>query len=264
MGPEGPGDEIFKEHSISIVGLKKRMSPKVNLFSSPCLFQYLTETLDKRMLAVLGNRDFDKLPFNISINLNVSTVMSRGFQKFDHFVGENTSKVIVEMQILDIFSDMCSFSQARDTLQERGYRVLVDGINPLALQFFDPTLLKSNFMKINWDPDYDGEVGPDLLKNLRTVIESAGKGDVILARVNANKAIKWGMGLGITNFQGFFIDALMEKIGGVESQQARVVPKTKEKVEAQAATPSNAQPATVKSATPVKPKLASKGIEGKA
>ena len=167
MSPEGPGDLIFKEHSISMGGLKERISPNINLFASPCLFQYLTETLDKRMLAVLGNRDFDKLPFIISINLNVSTVLSRGFQKFHQIIGKNTSKVIVELQIQDIFSDMAAFSQARDTLQERGYKTVVDGLSPLSLQFFDPGLLKSDFIKINWDPQYEVEVDPVQMEEVK-------------------------------------------------------------------------------------------------
>jgi EAL domain-containing protein (putative c-di-GMP-specific phosphodiesterase class I) len=256
MGPEGPGDEIFREHSISMVGLKERISPKVNLLSSPCLFQYLSETLDKRMLGVLCNKDFDKLPFKMSINLNASTALSRGFQKFDRIVGKNTAKVIVEMQLLDIFADMCSFVQARDSLQERGYRVLVDGLNPLALKFFDPGLLKADFIKINWDSDYEGEVKPDLLKDLLAVIASTGKERVILARVNTNKAIKWGMGLGITKFQGFFIDALMEKVAGVRTSQAKVVPKIK--AIAQAAKLSKVEPTPAKSTVPIEPKPAPK------
>ena len=221
MSPEGPGDLIFKEHSISLSGLKERIGPKINLFASPCLFQYLTETLDKRMLGILGSRDFDKLPFSISINLNVSTVLSRGFQKFDQMVGKNTSKVIVEVQIQDIFADMAAFSQARDTLQERGYKIIVDGLSPIALQFFDPKLLMTDFVKINWDTHYEGEVDPTLLKDLSNVIASNGKEGVILARVNTNKAMNWGMELGISKFQGFFIDALMEKASNDKVLQSK-------------------------------------------
>ena len=153
MGPGGPGNVVFREHYISMAELKKRIAPEVNLFASPWLFQFLTETLDKRMLAVLGNRDFDTLPFTLSLNLNVSTVLSREFQKFHQAVGKNTNKVVVEMQVLNIFADMNTFGYARDSLQERGYRVVVDGLNPLTLQFFDPGLLKSDFVKINWDSE---------------------------------------------------------------------------------------------------------------
>jgi EAL domain-containing protein (putative c-di-GMP-specific phosphodiesterase class I) len=240
MGPGGPGDLVFKEHSISMIELKKRISPEVNLFASPWLFQYLTETLDKRMLAVLSNRDFAKLPFAISLNLNVSTVLSRDFQKFHQAVGKYTSKVVVEMQVLDIFADMNTYGYARDTLQERGYRVVVDGLNPLALQFLDPGLLKSDFVKINWDSAYEGEVEAERLQDMRAVIASTGKEGVILARVDTEEAVKWGLNLGITRFQGFFVDDLMEKIASVKEQQAKAVA-AKAKAEAQAAAKAKAQ-----------------------
>jgi EAL domain-containing protein (putative c-di-GMP-specific phosphodiesterase class I) len=263
MSPEGPSDLIFKEHSISMGGLKERIGSNINLFASPCLFQYLTETLDKRMLAVLGNRDFDKLPFSISINLNVSTVLSRGFQKFDQMVRKNTSKVIVEFQIQDIFADMGAFSQARDTLQERGYKIVVDGLSPLALQFFDPGLLKSDFVKINWDAHYEGEVDPALMKDLSNVIKSTGKEGIILARVNTNNAIKWGMELGISKFQGFFIDALMKKVSSDKTSQ----PKEAKKKRVETAVKEIKLPKVLsdkgQSSNPVKPDPASSGSASK-
>ncbi|NQV85173.1 MAG: EAL domain-containing protein [Rhodospirillales bacterium] len=234
MGPGGPGDVLFREHSISMIELKKRIAPDVNLFASPWLFQYLTETLDKRMLAVLGNRDFDKLPFAISLNLNVSTVLSRDFQKFHQIVGKNTAKVVVEMQVLDIFADMNTYGYARDTLQERGYRVVVDGLNPLALQFLDPGLLKSDFVKINWDSDYEGEVDPARIEDMRSVIASTGKEGVILARVDTEAAVKWGLSLGISRFQGFFVDDMLGKIATVKAQMAKTAAVAKAKAETQA------------------------------
>jgi hypothetical protein len=221
MGPGGPGNLVFKEHSISVIELKKRIGPDVNLFASPWLFQYLTETLDKRMLAVLGNRDFAKLPFAISLNLNVSTVLSRDFQKFHQIVGKHTAKVVVEMQVLDIFADMSTYGYARDTLQERGYRVVVDGLTPLALQFLDPGLLKSDFVKINWDSDYEGEIDPARIDDMRAVIASTGKEGVILARVDTEAAVRWGLSLGISRFQGFFIDDMLKKIAGIKAQRAK-------------------------------------------
>lgn len=257
MGPGGPGNVVFREHYISMAELKKRIAPEVNLFASPWLFQYLTETLDKRMLAVLGNRDFDTLPFTLSLNLNVSTVLSREFQKFHQSVGKNTNKVVVEMQVLDIIADMNTFGYARDSLQERGYRVVVDGLNPLSLQFFDPGLLKSDFVKINWDAEYEGDVDPARMTEMREVITSTGKDSVILARVDTEQAIKWGLALGISRFQGFYIDDLMAKIADVKEQQAKAA--AKKKAAAKAAAPAlppakpHAKPTPAQPARPAAP-----------
>jgi hypothetical protein len=173
-------------------------------------------------------------------------VLSRDFQKFHQIIGKHTEKVVVEMQVLDIFADMNTYGYARDTLQERGYRVVVDGLNPLALQFLDPGLLKSDFVKINWDSDYEGDVDPARLDDMRAVVASTGKEGVILARVDAEAAVKWGLSLGISRFQGFFIDDMMEKITAVKAQQAKAAAaakaQAKAKAQAQAQAAASAKP----------------------
>ncbi|MDP6176126.1 MAG: hypothetical protein QGF09_18370, partial [Rhodospirillales bacterium] len=166
------------------------------------------------------------------------------FHKFHQAVGKNTAKVVVEMQVLDIFADMSTFGYARDSLQERGYRVVVDGLNPLALQFIDPGLLRSDFVKINWDKDYEGDVDPARQNDMRAVVTSTGADSVILARVDTEEAVKWGLALGISQFQGYFVDDLLEKIADVQEQQE----KAKEK--AQAAAKAKAQAAAAPAAAP--------------
>ncbi|MBL4747591.1 MAG: hypothetical protein JKY17_02005, partial [Magnetovibrio sp.] len=44
----------FREHYIAMGELRTRIAPKVNIFSSHWLFQYLSETLDARVLEVLA------------------------------------------------------------------------------------------------------------------------------------------------------------------------------------------------------------------
>jgi hypothetical protein len=221
MRPGGPGGIVFREHFVSMTDLKKRIAPDVNLFSSPWLFQYLTETLDKRVLAVLGNRDIEGMTSPVSLNLNVGTILSRDFQKFHSVVGKGTKNVVVEIQVIDIFADMGTYGYARDSLQERGYRVVVDGLTPLALQFIDPGLLKSDFIKINWGSEFEGEIGPARTAQMRDVVSAMGKDSVILSRVDTEAAMKWGFGLGISRFQGFFVDDMVAKLSNIKVQQVK-------------------------------------------
>jgi len=245
MGPGGPGGIVFKEHFVSMADLKKRIAPKVNLFASPWLFQYLTETLDRRVLAVLGNRDIAGMSHPVSLNLNIGTVLSRDFQNFHKAVGKGASKVVVEMQVLDIFADMNTYGYARDSLQERGYKVVVDGLSPLSLQFIEPGLLKSDFIKINWGPEFEGDTEESRLTQMRDVISSTGKDSVILARVDTEEAVKWGVGLGISRFQGYFVDDLMAKLADARMEMARA-----QKAKAQAPAPPPAQPAPAAAPAP--------------
>ncbi len=221
MGPEGPGNIVFREHFISVADLKKRIAPNVNLFASPWLFQYLTETLDRRVLAVLANRGVAKATSALSLNLNVNTIMSRDFQNFHKVVDKNAGKVVVEMQLLDVFADMNTFVYARDLLQERGYRVLLDGFNPLALQFIEPGRLKTDFVKIAWGTEFEGDTESSKMAQMREVVATTGKDNVILARVDTELAVKWGISLGVKRFQGYYVDDLMKKIADVQIERLR-------------------------------------------
>ncbi|MBI2978340.1 MAG: EAL domain-containing protein [Rhodospirillales bacterium] len=263
MGPEGPGNIVFREHFISVADLKKRIAPDVNLFASPWLFQYLTETLDKRVLAVLANRGVEKATSPLSLNLNVNTILSRDFQNFHKVIDKNAKKVVIEMQVLDIFADMNTFVYARDLLQERGYRVLLDGLNPLALQFIEPGKLKTDFVKIAWGPEFEGETDSGKMAQMREVVTATGKDSVILARVDTEHAVKWGIALGVKRFQGYYVDDLMKKIADVQIQKAKaqaaaraaqpVPPPRPAAAPAPVRTPAQAQPRPTAPARPAAP-----------
>ncbi|MEK9672168.1 MAG: EAL domain-containing protein [Rhodospirillaceae bacterium] len=213
IGAQGPEGIIFREIFISIGDLKKRVAPGVNLFSSIWLFQYLTETLDKTILAAMGKRDLTKLAEPISLNLNIGSVLSRDFQNFHRVAGPVADRVVIEMQVIDIFSDLDAFADARDMLQQNGYRVLVDGISPVSMQFFDPAILQADFIKIGWGKEFETEEDDDsMVAALRQIIRDAGKESIVLSRVDSEAAISWGLNLGISRFQGFLMDRLIDTI----------------------------------------------------
>jgi EAL domain-containing protein (putative c-di-GMP-specific phosphodiesterase class I) len=212
--PGGKGAILFREHYVSISELGRRIAPGVDLTASRWLFQYMTETLDRRMLAVIGRRDFGHLQRPLSLNLNVSTVLSPDFHAFDRRVGGRADKVIVELQKIDIFSDMGAYAYARDWLQEKGYRVLIDGLNPLSLQFFDPGLLAADFVKVNWGAEFVVGLGAGRLAEMRDLVRNLGRERVILGRAESEEALKWGLTLGIRRFQGRLVDRLVAALAG--------------------------------------------------
>jgi len=213
IGANGPEGVLFRESFVSIGDLKKRVAPGVNLFSSTWLFQYLTEALDRVVLASMAKRKFEDLSEPLSLNLNIGTVLSRDFQSFHRAVAGHADKVIVEMQVVDIFTDVESFHIARQMLQQNGYRVLVDGISPVSMQFFDPAILQADFIKIGWGKEFErSEEDPSKVEDLRRIIRDAGRRSIILSRVDSENAIQWGLNLGITRFQGFLMDRMIDAV----------------------------------------------------
>jgi len=207
--PDQKGKVMFREKFVSMRALQKRVAPDINLFGSPWLFLYLTETVDRRLLAIISQGNFASLKNHISINLNISSVLGREFQHFHQSVGDYTDKVVIEFQLIDVFSDMNAYANARDMLQENGYRVLIDGLSPLSLQFFDPALLLADLIKISWGQEFENDDAEDRIEDMRNVVRGMGKDNVILARTDSEFAVKWALSLGITRFQGFYIDNLV-------------------------------------------------------
>ncbi len=225
ISPGQAGSIVFREHFIAMSELKERVAPAINLFSSAWLFQYLTETLDKRVLAVISRRNFYDVDDPISLNLNIGTVLSRDFSNFNKLVSENAQKFVIEFQVIDIFADMNTYGYARDMLQERGYKVLVDGVNPMSLQFFDPAILKPDYIKVAWGKDFESDTDDDgRLKMFRETVQNSGAESMILTRVDSEKAVKWGLALGISRFQGYFVDKLFQAM-----TRSKVKPKAKPK-----------------------------------
>jgi len=64
---------IYREVYISIADLRDAVMPKRDLTSDRWLFQYLTQTLDRRVLALLRRNDDSALAHSYSVNLNIST-----------------------------------------------------------------------------------------------------------------------------------------------------------------------------------------------
>ncbi len=210
--PDADGELLFREHYITMPGLQKRLAPGVNLFGNPWLFQYLTEILDTRIMVEIARQRIGDDSDPISVNLNISTVMGRDFQNFNREVGDFSKKIVVEFQLIDIFSDIKAYKTARDMLKERDYRVLIDGLNPLSLQFFNPGLLDADFVKVNWSREFIGDIPAERIGDMQNVVENAGKDRIILARVDSEDAIQWALNLGITRFQGSYVDLLVEQM----------------------------------------------------
>ena len=208
--PDAEGEVLFRENYVAMDELQKRIAPGINLFANPWLFQYLSETLDRRILSVIAQRDMKGMKEAISLNLNIATILSPGFQNFHEKAREASEKIIIEMQTIDIFSDMSGFAYARDWLRDNGYRVLIDGLNPLSLQFFDPGLLGGDFVKISWNRESIHGEHDERIDELREVVKNADKTRVVLARVDSDEAVNWGLSLGIQRFQGHYVDKIVD------------------------------------------------------
>jgi hypothetical protein len=206
---KAPPQAVFYELFISIADLRETLLPNVNLASSPWLFQQLTETLDRRVLALLNKHDDRSVAGDVSINLNVQTLLSHEFLNFDDNIKASMrGTIVLELQKVDVFADLGAFLFARDFAHERGYRVCIDGVNVESLPFIDRERLGVDLLKLVWDPAMIPGVLPDG-GDFQDYVRRCGPSRIILCRVDEQEAIICGQTAGITLFQGRHVEALL-------------------------------------------------------
>ncbi|MGE3623893.1 MAG: hypothetical protein AB7H77_08495 [Bdellovibrionales bacterium] len=211
-----PAQPLFEEIYVSIFDLQAMLTPGVNWLSNPWLFQYLTHTLDRRMMAMLvKNGPPPQRAF--SLNLNVASVLSAEFRRFDEVVAPQMhGRPVIEFSKVDVFSDIGAFFFARDYLHERGYRVCLDGLTHLTMPYCNRAQLGFDLIKIYWRPDGIEDMDPEMIPAVREIVMHAGQARTILCRCENPAALDIGQQLGIVMFQGRHIDRLLgsaEKTG---------------------------------------------------
>lgn len=216
--------QIFSELFISIKDLRETLLPGVNLTSNRWLFQHLTETLDKRMLALLAKTDRFTVSGDISFNVNVRTLLAPEFMSFDDNVSAGRrGGMIIELQKEDIFSDLGTYLFAREFLQNKGYRVCLDGLTFKTLDIIDRKRLGADMAKLFWTPEM-AEM-PEGRERVTRLLDGGGK-TVVLCRCDTADAVDFGRSVGIELYQGRHIESLI-----AEDNRRRDLLKIKRRIE---------------------------------
>lgn len=202
-------EQTFSEMFISINDLRETLLPDVNLLSNRWLFQHLTETLDRRMLAMLGKTNGLAISGDISFNLNVSTLLSPEFLAFDeNITASRRGSMVIELQKVDIFADLGAYLFAREFIHDKGYRILVDGLTHLTMPMVSRERLGADFIKVIWHPEMvDG--GAEVQERMRTMVAATNASRVVLCRVDTQEAVDFGRSVGIELFQGRHVESLI-------------------------------------------------------
>ncbi|MGE5768455.1 MAG: EAL domain-containing protein [Bacteroidota bacterium] len=221
VGDDGRPVPLFYELFTSIGTLRQTLMPDQNLFSDRWLFQYLTGKLDQRMLAWLVKNDDATLRHSFSLNINIASVLSPRFLEFDARLDKTRrNTIVIELQKMDVFSDLARYLFAREFLLDRGYRICLDGLTSLSLPFIERQKLGFDLVKLHWTPELRQQVEGRDGEKLRDAISAANPRRIILMRCESDDAIELGRELGISLFQGYFLDHLLsEKITREEAAE---------------------------------------------
>ena len=90
-------------------------------------------------------------------------------------------------------------------VRRKGYGICIDGLTARSFSLFDREQLGFDLFKLYWDDSL--QIGDT--DALAAAIKAAGTGRVILAHCDNERAIDHGHALGITMFQGRYVDQVL-------------------------------------------------------
>jgi hypothetical protein len=202
-------EPMFHELYFSMHFLAQNLLPGHNVTSDDFLFRHLTRVLDRRMLALMMQRELFHLLKAAAINLNVRTVLAAEFMEFDKATNlQDRGALAIELPALDVMNDPEQYLFARDFLKERGYKIVLDGVKHLNLPLIDRDWLGFDFVKVTWTPSLFDDAATQRGEALKAAVSRIGRDRVVLCRVDSEDGLKAGDALGVTLYQGRLIEAL--------------------------------------------------------
>lgn len=204
---EGAGKftKLFEEFYVAVKDLSSHFDKSIDLTANKWLFLYLTQTLDKKTMASFNFSEVKNKPSKVSVNLNLSTIFSQGFDDFLKLLKSNNQSLIVEVQIMDIINNMQSYIDARELLHRSGGQVLIDSASIEMLKALNVNKFAPDYIKIFWHPLMEDYSIDDEVKDM---FDNIGLEKIILAKSLSEQALRWGIKHGIRAFQGPYIDNL--------------------------------------------------------
>ncbi len=218
IGDGGANDPEYFELYISIRLLQERLCPDYDIAANKWLFQYFTANLDQSVLRALGHGLSFMRGRRIGININLSTVMSTGFVKFDERLPlDFRGNIVLEISKSDLIENLPLFNEVCEFAKDRKYSISIDALNPFWITNFDFEYLDVQYAKIFWSSDML-EMDENFKRFfLQRVSEQEGC-RFIMARCDSVSSLVFARQVGIKFVQGRAVDNILRK--GVSVREA--------------------------------------------
>ncbi len=196
---------VMRELYASMDLLRRHALQGVEMRGSGNLFNQLTILLDQIVLASFQQSNPDAV--RCSLNMNVESVFTRGFETFIETTGPaDFANILFEFRQANIIQNFDEFSVASDLIRSRGGRIAVDAIFPEMIGLVNLGRLNVEMAKVFWRQSAE-TVLPKCRDDIRALQDSGVR--VALVRVDDQAAVDIGQELGVTLFQGFYIDRML-------------------------------------------------------
>lgn len=195
---------VYEENYISTHELQKEKFPRLEIRASGRLFAEMASMLDRRTLAAMIRGQDRWRGRVIGLNLSVGTVLSSVFAQFLHVVhGPARQNVCFEIHVSELLHDLRGFLSALELLTKEGFRVSIDGVSPQMLPYLRLETLPVNYIKLSVDSKGTNQLAiPQVMDYVRAIDPAK----LIFMHVETPEALELGSQLGVTKYQGFYLD----------------------------------------------------------
>jgi hypothetical protein len=183
---------VWEERYFASYALEASLAPDHALKADPWLFGRLTRALDRRMLAMLGAPGELRANRTLAITLNVATILSADFLRFDDLIPAHLrGEAILNIRPADMLATPRDFLFARGFARARGYRLALTGASLPLLQVLDLEAAGFDYIQVKLGPDISG--APEKLTSL-----AAPGTELIAMGLDRASDVRWALSAGIT------------------------------------------------------------------
>ena len=211
--PRGRMRPLFREVSVSMAALDRRVTAVRQARTDPFLLRTLATELDELVLEEMlgelpeaaGLRPAGGIADAVKLHLNLSVagILSETFTRF----AQSGSAVAIEVQMIEVCADPAAFAAARARIADAGFALVLDGISHLALGLVSPAALHPDMVKLEWSPRL-AQAPSQESGRIGEALAALHPDRVILDRADSEQALRWGLARGLRNFQGAYPDVL--------------------------------------------------------
>jgi len=204
-----PGEEpsdVMHEYFVAMNELQDHVFKKVELRGSGNLFNQLTLTLDQALLKAFG--EVNPMRVKCSININVESVFTDAFKAIMQGDDDQAfSNIAFEFRQANMLQQYDEYMVASKLILNRNGTICVDAIFPESVGIVSLKRLNASMGKIFWRQGAES-VLPIYEDDIKYLLDSGIQ--LCLARLDDEQGLELGQKMGITMFQGFLIDKMLE------------------------------------------------------
>lgn len=196
--------EIGAEYFVSVEELRRERFPRLDIRTPERLFMEICSELDYRLLNAFAEQPSSLASGKINLNVAVESVLGSSFAKFTHSLPlAQRQHMTFEINRGDMLLNFESTMNAMTLLTHEGFKIALDAIHPSMLPYINCAAFNTSYIKIRFGKDVLGQLqDPAVIGAIRKLPKER----IILYRCDDEASLKAGLELGISLFQGWYID----------------------------------------------------------